>query len=120
MPTDKNPGRKVLAPFSEGHMDVKYLATRYEKGVTKVAELMSEQQRYVHLGNLQDALPDFISFASKLSLPDTCLWLSLRRKGFVFLPCCAKADHCNPGCNSLATEHRGCLMRTTLGHGDKN
>lgn len=84
MPTDKNPGRKVLAPFSEGHMDVKYLATRYEKGVTKVAELMSEQQRYVHLGNLQDALPDFISFASKLSLPDTCLWLSLRRKGFVF------------------------------------
>lgn len=55
---------KRLPPCAEGNLDVKYLQARYEKGCKRVQQFMEDAQRYVALNNLQDALPDFISFFS--------------------------------------------------------
>ena len=43
---------------TQGSLDVKYLADRYNVGVTRVTDYMSVHQRYVKLAALEDGLPD--------------------------------------------------------------
>jgi len=42
-------------------LDIRYLADRYQRGVSKVEEFMQRHQRYEHFENLTAALPDFLS-----------------------------------------------------------
>ena len=42
-------------------MDIRYLAERYQRGVSNVEEFMQRHQRYEHFDNLTAALPDFLS-----------------------------------------------------------
>ena len=46
---------------------MKYLATRYEKGVARVEAYMADHQRYSHVPNLSDALPDVMRALTGIS-----------------------------------------------------
>ena len=61
----------------EGSLDMKYLSTRYERGVKKVEEFMTDHQRYVHCASLADALPDFMRSLNEKPMTDVCLSLFL-------------------------------------------
>ncbi|CAK9101849.1 Uncharacterized protein SCF082_LOCUS47616, partial [Durusdinium trenchii] len=54
----------------QGSLDMKYLSTRYERGVKKVEELMTDHQRYVHCASLADALPDFMRSLNEKPMTD--------------------------------------------------
>lgn len=44
----------------EGSLDVRYLAERYQRGVSKVDGWMKTHQRYEQVTELSFALPDFL------------------------------------------------------------
>lgn len=54
----------------EGSLDVKYLSTRYERGVSKVASFMADRQRYCHMPSLLNALPDFLQVTSGFAMDE--------------------------------------------------
>lgn len=79
-------------------MDVTYLACRYEKGCKRVQEYMEDAHKYIALGSLQDALPDFIGFFSSKSAASD----SLPGIKPIVRPSRAEADHPRVGHNYLA------------------
>ena len=46
----------------EGHLDVKFLQARYQKGVNRVGELMAERHRYIECDGLRSAQPEILRF----------------------------------------------------------
>lgn len=56
----------ICLNLCQAKMDVKYLKNRYDRGVKEVQTFMGDNQRYVHVPSLQDALPDFLECVSKV------------------------------------------------------
>ena len=58
---------------AQGSLDLKYLSSRYQRGLSAVDKFMAASQRYIHCPNLGDGLPDFLRFLATFNPSEVLL-----------------------------------------------